>query len=341
MKWAIYLDEYHKAHRNEPNATQSPSALYVLALRTVEVNFAGAFQRLQLFCVKRRPGRHGEFSMSRGNSAGYDRHITIFSPEGRLYQVEYAFKAVKLPGTTAVAVRGSQCVCAAVQRKLPDRLVEPDSVSSAASISDSHGVVFAGLATDGRAQVQRLRAEASEFRYQNGYEAPVSYLALRLADINQVYTQHAYMRPLGVTLLFLGWDEHEGGYDGPRLFKVDPAGYCIGYRACAAGAKDVEAQNWLEKRLRERQEEMGDEQGERLALSVTSAGGGYGAPLRDIPLSEEETLELAIGALQSVTSSELKPADLEIALVTSNKKAFHVLNDHQVEEILTRLSERD
>lgn len=279
--------------------------------------------------------------MSRGNSAGYDRHITIFSPEGRLYQVEYAFKAVKLPGTTAVAVRGAQCVCAAVQRKLPDRLVEPDSVTSAARVSDAHGVVFAGLPTDGRAQVQRLRAEASEFRYQNGYEAPVSYLAMRLADINQVYTQHAYMRPLGATLLFLGWDDHEGGYSGPRLYKVDPAGYCIGYRACAAGSKDVEAQNWLEKRLRERQEEVGDDRGERLMFSTAGSAGGYGAPLRDIPLSDDDALELAIGALQSVTSSELKPADLEIALVTKDKRHFHVLSDQEVEEVLSRLSERD
>jgi 20S proteasome subunit alpha 1 len=279
--------------------------------------------------------------MSRGTSAGYDRHITVFSPEGRLFQVEYAFKAVKLPGTTAVAVRGTQCVCVAVQRKLPDRLVEPDSVSSAARISEQHGVVFAGLATDGRAQVQRLRAEASEFRYENGYEAPVSYLATRLADINQVYTQHAYMRPLGVTLLFLGWDDHEGGYSGPRLYKVDPAGYCIGYRACAAGAKDVEAQNWLEKRLRERQEELSEEQRDRLAVSGAAVQAGYGAPLCDIPLSDDETLELAIGALQSVTSAELKPSDLEIAIVTKEKKRFRVLTEQEVDGVLHRLSERD
>ncbi|KAF6002705.1 Proteasome subunit alpha type-6 [Cyanidiococcus yangmingshanensis] len=270
--------------------------------------------------------------MSRGNSAGYDRHITIFSPEGRLYQVEYAFKAVKLPGTTAVAVRGAQCVCAVVQRKLPDRLVEPDSVTSAARVSDAHGVVFAGLPTDGRAQVQRLRAEASEFRYQNGYEAPTLTRFIR-STLTCV--------PLGATLLFLGWDDHEGGYSGPRLYKVDPAGYCIGYRACAAGSKDVEAQNWLEKRLRERQEEVGADRGERLLFSTAGSAGGYGAPLRDIPLSDDDALELAIGALQSVTSSELKPADLEIALVTKDKRHFHVLSDQEVEEVLSRLSERD
>ncbi|CAG8642384.1 19063_t:CDS:2, partial [Racocetra fulgida] len=81
----------------------------------------------------------------------------------------------------------------------------------------------------------RARQEAADFRHKYGYEIPTDMLAKRVANINQVYTQHAAMRPLG---------------RGPQLFKCDPAGYYVGYKATAAGAKQQEALNHLEKKLK-------------------------------------------------------------------------------------------
>ncbi len=85
------------------------------------------------------------------------------------------------------------------------------------------------ITADARSQIARARQEAADFRYNNGYEVPVAYLAKRLADISQVYTQHASMRPLGVSMILVGIDEVTGE---PNLFKCDPAGYFVGYQVC-------------------------------------------------------------------------------------------------------------
>ena len=174
--------------------------------------------------------------MARGSSAGYDRHITIFSPEGRLYQVEYAFKAIKTSGLTSVGVRGKDSCVVLTQRKVPDKLHDPDSVTNLYPITENIGMVMTGMVADARASVQRLRQEAAEFKFNNGYEIPVGYLAKRAADTAQIYTQHANMRPLGIAMIMIGIDV-EGETKIPQLFRCDPAGHFVGFKATSAGQK--------------------------------------------------------------------------------------------------------
>lgn len=246
--------------------------------------------------------------MSRGGS-GYDRHITIFSPEGRLYQVEYAFKAVKQSGHTSIGIRGNDCVCFVTQKKVPDKLVDPNSVSRLFKVTKYIGILVTGLPADARSIVQNARQQAAEFRFKFGYEIPVDYLAKVLADKAQVYTQHAYMRPLGVVTMLIAIDEEKG----PSLFKVDPAGYYVGYKATAVGAKETEATNLLEKKMK-------------------------ASP----SLSYEATVQLAIATLQSVLSEEFKSTEIEVGVVrTGTDPSFKVLTPEEIDTFLVAISERD
>lgn len=247
--------------------------------------------------------------MSRGGS-GYDRHITIFSPEGRLFQVEYAFKAVRTSGVTSIAVRGKDSVVFVTQKKVADKLIDASSITRLFKITKFIGILVTGLLPDARAIVQQARQQAAEFRYKYGYECPVDFLAKVLADKAQVYTQHAYMRPLGVVTMIIGIDEEKG----PQLFKVDPAGYFVGYKATSVGAKETEATTALEKKLKAKPD-----------------------------MTYEEAVQAAISVLQGVLSEEFKPSEIEVGVVRTNHldTAFHILGPEEVEGFLVAISERD
>jgi len=245
---------------------------------------------------------------NRGSSAGYDRHITIFSPEGRLYQVEYAFKAVKLPGITSIGVRGVDSAVIVTQKKVPDKLLDPSSVTHMFKVTDKIGCVATGLIADAKSALVRARHEAAEFKYTNGYDIPVDYMAQRVADVAQVYTQHAFMRALGIVTMFIGIDEEKG----PQLFRCDPAGHYLGFKACSAGAKEQEANNLLEKKIKEKSD-----------------------------LTFKETVETAIVSLQTVIGSDLKSTDIEVGVVTKQNPKFTVLTETEVESYLSSISDRD
>ena len=189
-----------------------------------------------------------------------------------------------------------------------DRLLDPTTVSSMANLTPKIGCVVTGIVADGKSQIQRTRHEASEFKYKYGYDMPPHVLANRVADIAQVHTQHAYMRPLGSTMILIGMDEETG----PQLYKCDPAGYFVGYKATSAGAKEIEANNFLEKKLRQ-------------------------GPA----LNRDETIRLAINALQSVLNTDFKASEIEVGIVASNETGFRLLTAAEIDEHLIAIAERD
>ncbi|KAL9658751.1 hypothetical protein ABK040_005906 [Willaertia magna] len=256
--------------------------------------------------------------MSRGSSAGYDRFITVFSPEGRLYQVEYAFKAVKTPGITTIGIRGKDSCCIVTQKKVPDKLLKPETVTNVFKLTDHIGCIMTGRIADARVLVQRARQEAAKFEFTFGYAIPPSFLAKKMADFAQLFTQYAGIRPQGVVMMLIGIDEDT---NEPQLYKIDPAGYYAGYFAVGAGQKETEAQNFLEKKLKDikKSEDSGE-----------------------CVLSYQETLQLAVSSLQNVLSSELKSSDIEVCVVsTSDNRKFKVLSTEEIDQVLTALAEKD
>lgn len=273
--------------------------------------------------------------------SSYDRHLTIFSPEGRLYQVEYAFKAITGAGITAVAVRGKDTVAVATQKKLPDKLIDASTVTHIFTITPNIGCVVTGRTPDARSQVQRARSEAAEFKYKYGYPITPDLLAKRLANINQVYTQKAAMRPLGISMILVGLDNEQN--EEPQIFKLDPAGHYVGYRATASGAKQTEAISFLEKQFKRQPTAMAPD----AALSEAQKVAGE--------LTREEVLDMAVNTLHTVLAQELKPSEIEIGVIggpalhdskadpreAEAQRQFSTLDEADIVRILESLAERD
>lgn len=198
-----------------------------------------------------------------------------------------------------------------------------------------------GSIADARAFAQRAQGEAAEFRYKYGYEMPCDVLSKRLANISQVYTQRvsekhelkdrlladialtldcfqAYMRPYGVATTLISLDQEVG----PQLYKCDPAGYYIGYKGTAAGPKQQEALNHLEKKLKNKDHAEG---------------------------SWEDVVELAITTLSTVLSMDFKKTEIEIGIVGGPRAdgkegidpGFRKLTEEEIDERLQAIAEKD
>ncbi|KAF7007570.1 hypothetical protein CFC21_022498 [Triticum aestivum] len=269
-------------------------------------------------------GSVGESRSSRRRTAAksprYDRSITVFSPEGRVFQVDYARNSVKLEGITSVAVRGADSVCVITQRtKAPaDPLLDTADppFMHLFQITERLGMLATGMPghddtlpfylstsvlltgifvteADGRALAQQARNEAAGFRYKWGYEMPPKMLAQWLGDRAQVRTQHDGMRPYRVVATVVGIDEEKGT---PELFTCDPAGQVLGHKATSVGLEDQEAIEFLEE-----------------AMAGNSS------------LSFQETMEMAVSALRHVLEDNNQGHDIEVGVVRKNYPTFRTV----------------
>jgi len=175
---------------------------------------------------------------------GYDRAIVTFSPEGRLFQVEYAREAVKR-GSTSVAVTFKNGIVLVAARHV-DRLSAEDSINEKIQQIDEHiGVVSSGLLGDARVVIDKARVKAQIHKITYDEKIDTPGLAKYISDLKQMHTQYAGLRPMGVSFLIAGVDEV------PVLFETDPGGSMFEWKAQAIGRGVETTRKILEKEWKE------------------------------------------------------------------------------------------
>ncbi|MFO8050274.1 MAG: archaeal proteasome endopeptidase complex subunit alpha [Thermoplasmatota archaeon] len=167
--------------------------------------------------------------MQPGNMA-YDRAITVFSPDGRLFQVEYAREAVKR-GTTTVGMKFKDGAILIIDKRITSPLIEPSSIEKIFKIDEYLGCATSGLVADARVLVDRARIEAQINKITYEERIPVDILVKKICDFKQNYTQYGGVRPFGTALLIAGTDEK-----GVHLYETDPSGAMMSYKAGSIGS---------------------------------------------------------------------------------------------------------
>jgi proteasome alpha subunit len=226
-------------------------------------------------------------------SAGYDRAITIFSPDGRLYQVEYALETVRR-GSLAVGIRTKDGIVLAVEEK-GRKLQSSDSAIKMFQIDDHVGAVGAGYIPDARIQVDSARVMAQSNRLIYDEPVDIEAIAKRIADMNQQYTQYAGVRPFGVSLIIAGVDEG----DGPVVFLADPTGTYSGFHAIGIGQGSDQVNDYLEKNY---------------------------AP----DLSLDAAVTLAIECIYLVSEDKIGTAHIKVALVETSTRKWRRLSEQEI-----------
>jgi proteasome alpha subunit len=235
-------------------------------------------------------------------AAGYDRAITVFSPDGRLSQVEYAIETVRR-GTLAIGIKAKDGVVLAVEEKT--RKLQINNVTQKIFQVDDHiGVAAAGYIPDARTQVDHARFFAQSNRLIYDEPVDVEGVAKNIADMAQQFTQYAGVRPFGVALLLAGVDKN-----GANLFLTDPSGTYIGYDAMAIGAGSDQVTDFLEKSYKQ-----------------------------DISLAEAASLAIESIYLVSEDKSSIK--HLKMAIIDNKTKAMRKVEDEELEKYAASAKER-
>lgn len=236
-------------------------------------------------------------------NAGYDRAITVFSPDGRLFQVEYAREAVKR-GTTSLGVKSKEGIVLLVDKKPTSKLVEPKSIEKIFQIDDHIGAATSGLVADARAIIERARTESQINKITYNEPIRVEALAKKICDMKQLYTQNGGVRPFGSALIIGGVTKK-----GCRLFETDPSGALIEYKATAIGSGRQAAIEVFEKNYNE-----------------------------DMTL--DEAIDLALDAVYDATSGKTTVDSVEIAIISSSNGEFKKLDEETVKEHTEKMIER-
>ncbi|MBW2966970.1 archaeal proteasome endopeptidase complex subunit alpha [Candidatus Woesearchaeota archaeon] len=227
---------------------------------------------------------------------GYDRAITMFSPDGRLLQVEYAKKTVK-QGSTAIGMVCSDGVLLVTDKRIVDPLVVTDAIEKIFQIDDHIGATASGIISDARVLIERAQVKAQQ--HQVTYDTPIDTLSIvkNVCDLKQLCTQSGGLRPFGVSILVAGIDP-----DGPKLFETDPTGIFFQYNAVVIGEGEEGIEELLHKKYKP-------------------------------SLSIEEGLKLCIDALKEVLDENFNAERLDAALIRTATRKFEKVPKKDLEKV--------
>ncbi len=231
---------------------------------------------------------------------GYDMAITQFSPEGRLFQVEYAIEAVRR-GTTAIVCRNKNSVVFTVEKKSAE-LQEVIGSEKIFKVDEHIGVAIAGLTADARVLVDRARVQAQVNILNYDERISVKDSTLNICEYLQLFTQNAGVRPFGVSFLIAGVDTNGEA----SLYLTDPSGAMWGYKAFAIGSGATEARTYLEEHYKE-------------------------------DISDEELKLLPLRTLKELMGDNLNKDTYDVAFIMKDDVKFKLLNDQEKEDLLSKL----
>lgn len=227
----------------------------------------------------------------------YDRAITVFSPDGRLFQVEYALETVNR-GATIIGIACQEGIVLGAEEKLESKLQDPNFTWKLFPVDSHIGAAVVGLGSDARILIDQARVYCQSNRLMYDEPIDVEVISKRIGDIKQLYTQHAGVRPFGVSIIFGGVDK-----TGTRLFSTDPSGTYRAYKAVAVGVGRETVEGILKTDYRE-----------------------------DMEL--DEVAKLALKCLKKALQARDEQLRVKIALVPSSTKTWRLMPDEEIEKHL-------
>jgi len=236
-------------------------------------------------------------------SRRYDSRTTIFSPEGRLYQVEYAMQAIDQAGA-AIGILGTNGVVLAAEKKTTSKLLESEKTDKMYQLDEHIVCAVAGIRADANILINNARVTTQRHMFKYDEPMPVEQLIQQICDLKQGYTQFGGQRPFGVSFLFAGYDK----YFGYQLYQSDPSGNYGGWKATAVGSNHSSAQSILKSEYKE-----------------------------DMDL--DGCLELAVKVLsKTMDSTQLTPEKLEFAVLTDTGKGpqYRILGESELQGLLDK-----
>lgn len=224
----------------------------------------------------------------------YDRAITVFSPDGRLFQVEYAVETVNR-GATILGITCSEGVVLGAEETIETKLEDPNFSWKLYKVDDHVGAAIVGLSSDARILIDQSRVYAQSNRLMYDDPIDIEVITKRVGDLKQLYTQHAGVRPFGVSILFGGVDRL-----GNRLFATHPSGSYRGYKAVAVGVGRETVINILKTEYHEN-------------------------------MKLDEAIKLAIKCLVKALEAREQPTRVKISVIPSATKKLKALTDKEIE----------